>query len=76
MSLREGAEEAVRRAVRWHRHTQDAQGRWLGAERSMHAVYNYAVGLALDHEPADSPVIQDLCDFVESCATPGGGLGD
>ena len=31
--------------------------------------------LALDQEPADSLVIQDICDYIESCVANDGGMG-
>src|SRR5262245_50621319 len=76
MKLIEAAKESIQRSVNWLRHNQDDQGRWLGMHRSTYGVFYYAAALALDNEQPDSAVIQDLCDFVEQCATEDGGIGD
>lgn len=53
---------------------QRLDGSWVGEMRSGMLSFYYAAALALDKEPPDSPVIQDLCDFIESCAVADGGL--
>ena len=53
---------------------QHGQGWWAGSLRSNNTLW-YAAALALDQEPAHSPVIQDICDYIESCAGRDGGIG-
>ena len=68
-------ELSIHRNATWLRAKQDAQGRWMGRARGIDTAF-YAIGLALDGEASDSEVVQDLCDYFESCATAEGGLGD
>lgn len=57
------------------RNTQDEQGRWMGSARGIDTIF-YVIALALDGESPSSPVVQDLCDYIESCQTEEGGFGD
>lgn len=74
-SVNAEVQHSIDRAIGWLRATQDDQGRWLGINRGIDTTF-YAIGLALDGESPDSPVVQDLCDYFESCATDEGGFGD
>jgi squalene-hopene/tetraprenyl-beta-curcumene cyclase len=68
------AARSADKAVEWLRRTQHADGWWAGALRSNNTLW-YAAALALDGEEPRSPVIQDICDYVESCAANDGGIG-
>src|SRR5438552_17946719 len=74
MSILGAAEQSALKAVEWLRRTQHQQGWWAGALRSNNALW-YAAALALDQELPDSPLIQDICDYIESCAANDGGIG-
>src|SRR5262249_49479442 len=54
---------------------QLADGSWMGELKSGMLNFYYAAALALDGGPPDSACIQDICDFFESCAENGNGLG-
>jgi hypothetical protein len=57
------------------RRDQQDDGAWVGELSSGMLAFYYASSLILDGEPAGSEVIQDLCDFAESCATNDGAVG-
>ena len=69
------ARQAVDRAIAWLEQRQHHEGQWLGEQRSTDVVH-YAIALALSGEMPSSPIIQDICDFIETFSTPSGGLGD
>lgn len=73
-ALAEGIDRSITRALHWLKGKQCPDGSWVGALRS-NAVVWYAAGLRILGESADSPQVQDICEYVESCATTNGGIG-
>jgi len=67
------AERSQERAVEFMRRTQNSDGCWAGSVRSNMIVW-YAAGLALKSTPTAAAPVQDICDFIESCATASGGI--
>lgn len=74
-SLSERIDHCLDKTISMLRGTQDEQGRWMGAARGIDTIF-YAIALALEEEPPSSAVVQDLCDYIESCQTDEGGIGD
>jgi hypothetical protein len=56
------------------RREQDAEGSWMGELASGMNNFYYATSLALSGEPPTHPAIADVCDLIESWATPEGGV--
>lgn len=65
---------SLSKLLQFLRSSQDREGAFTGSLRSGMLNFYYAASLVLDGEPPTSPIIQDLCDFVESCETKDGGV--